>query len=128
MTADYRSPVTDEGQELPLLVAAADDLVRELSDLALAVEQCLGRTADVDEVISLLKAKKSKVDTLNTIALEITSRLRSAPGGRSGQGIPQNLRARFRELMAAFRGLLDQESRIEDLIAGRGFPVSRRLR
>jgi hypothetical protein len=82
----------------------------------------------VDELISLLEMKKSRVNTLNAVALEITTRLRLSPDGRVGVAVPEALKSRFHELMAGFRRLIEQESRIEDLIAGRGFPVSRRLR
>ena len=128
MTIKHHGIVEDETHDLSLLMATAGDLVAELSDLALAVERRLSKSADVDEVVSLLKEKKAKVDTLNTVALEITSRLRLGADGSVGIAVPEGLKVRFRELMADFRRLLDRESRIEDLIAGRGFPVSRRLR
>jgi len=119
---------SDQSHELSLLIAAAGDLVAELSDLAAAVERCLEKSTDVDRVISLLREKKAKADTLNTVALEITSRLGTGTQGGRDLTIPEGLKARFLELMADFRRLLDRESRIEDLIAGQGFPVSRRLR
>jgi hypothetical protein len=128
MTLKHHGNTDDRTNDLSLLMATAGDLVAELSDLAASVERCLGRSTDVDQVISLLREKKAKVDTLNAVALEITSRLKSTAEGRAGLTIPGHLKVRFRELMAAFRRLLDRESRIEDLIAGRGFPVSRRLR
>ncbi len=128
MTIKHQGIVGDETHDLSLLMATAGDLVAELSDLALAVERCLSKSTDVDEVISLLREKKGKVDTLNTIALEITSRLKLNADGSVGLTVSEGLKVRFRELMADLRRLLDRGSRIEDLIAGRGFPVSRRLR
>jgi hypothetical protein len=128
MTHRHHGSVDDETHDLSLLMATAGDLVAELSDLAISVEQCLNKSSDVDQVVSLLKRKKAKVDTLNTVALEITSRLNLGPDGSVGLEVPEGLKVRFRELMADFRRLLDRESRIEGLIAGRGFPVSRRLR
>ena len=128
MKTEHRSIVDGETQDLSLLMATANDLVAELSDLALAVERCLSRSPDVDEVVSLLREKKARVDTLNTVALEITARLRLSADGSVGLAVPEGLKVRFHELMADFRRLLDRESRIEDLIAGHGFPVSRRLR
>jgi hypothetical protein len=128
MTFEHRGSVKDDTHDLSLLIATAGELIAELSDLALGVERCLGKSTNVDEVVTLLKKKKAKVDTLNTVALEITSRLRLNTDGSIGLAVPEDLKVTFRELMADFRRLLDREARIEDLIAGRGFPVSRRLR
>ncbi len=128
MTIKHRGIVDDGTHDLSLLVAAAGDLVTELGGLALAVERSLSNGTDVDEVVSLLRQKKARVDILNTVALEITSRLKLGTNGSVGLAVPEGLKVKFRELMADFRRLLDRESRIEDLIAGRGFPVSRRLR
>ena len=128
MTSDYRNGVKDETHDFSLLMTTAGDLVAELSDLAIAVEECLNRGTDVEEVIALLRKKKARVDTLNAVALEITSRLGPRADGGTGLAVREDLKAMFRELMAEFRRLLDREARIEDLIAGRGFPVSRRLK
>jgi hypothetical protein len=128
MTSDYRSGVKDETHDLSLLMTTAGDLVAELSDLAIAVEECLNRSTDVEEVIALLHKKKARVDTLNAVALEITSRLGARADDGTGLAVPEDLKAMFRGLIAEFRRLLDREARIEDLIAGRGFPVSRRLK
>jgi hypothetical protein len=118
----------DDLHDLTLLVETAGDILRSLNDLAATLEVRLGRGADVDDVIELLRRKKAKVDTLNGVAVEIAARLRGNPGGRAGIEVPGSLRSRFHELMAGFRDLLDRESRIEDLIAGRGFAVTRRSR
>jgi hypothetical protein len=118
----------DETRDLSLLIETASDLVAGLQELAEAVELRLGASPDVEDVIALLWRKKSKVDTLNAVAREITSRLRLTADGQVGVTVPEGLKVRFRELMADFQRLLDHEARIEDLIAGRGFPVSRRLR
>jgi len=128
MTLKQQESMKDAADDLSLLIASAEDIVAELSDLAAAVERGISKNTDVDTVVSLLKRKKAKVDTLNVVALEITSRLNSASHGGDGLTLPEGLKSRFRELMANFRQLLEKESRVEDLIAGRGFPVSRRLR
>jgi hypothetical protein len=128
MTLECRGGVKDEIHDLSLLMITARDLIAELSDLAIAVERCLNRTTDVDEVISLLNEKKTRVDTLNTVALEITTRLRLRSDGSVGLAVPEDVKAGFQGLMEEFRRLMNLEARLEDLIAGRGFPVSRRLR
>ena len=128
MTLDYLGGVKDETHDLSLLITTAGDLIGELSELALAVEHCLDKSTDAEDVISLLQKKKTRVDTLNTVALEITTRLKVGSDGSVGLAVPEDVKAMFHELMAEFRRLLDREARIEDLIAGRGFPVSRRLR
>jgi hypothetical protein len=128
MQPETKTLTEDRTHELALLIETAGDLVAGLQELAIAVELKLSASADVEEVVTLLWRKKSKVDTLNSIAMEITSRLRLDAKGRPGVSLPGHLIARFRELMADFERLLSEESRIEDLIAGRGFPVSRRRR
>jgi len=128
MTLEYRDDVKDQIQDLSLLMTAASDLIAELNDLALAVEGRLSRSSDIDKVISLLQEKKARVDTLNTVALEITTRLRLRTDGTIGLSVPDDLKATFLGLMADFRRLLEREAQLEDLIAGCGFPVSRRLR
>ena len=128
MPVKHQEIAGGEIQDLSLLMETAGDLVTDLIDLALAVERGLGEACDVDDIIGLLRQKKSRVDTLNSVALEITSRLKLNTPGEAGLGVPEGLKVRFRELMADFRRLLDEEARIEGLIAGRGFPVSKRLR
>jgi hypothetical protein len=118
----------NEVRDLALLIETAGELVTGLQDLAGSVEASLAGTSDVEDVIALLSQKKAKVDTLKAVALQITSRLKVNADGHVGVVVPEGLKVRFRELMVGFQGLVDQESRIEDLIAGRGFPVSRRLR
>jgi hypothetical protein len=115
-------------RDLSLLMETARDLVSKLGKLADSVERGLIAGTDPDEVIALLTLKKTEVDTLNTVALEITSRLRIGSDGSVDVPVPEELKARFRELMDDFRGLLEQEARIESLIGDRGFPVSRRSR
>lgn len=116
----------DEIRDISLLIETARDLVADLQDLAVSVELRLGASAAVEDIVTLLWQKKSKVDTLNTVALEITSRLRPGPDGQVGLKVPEGLKVDFREMMADFQQLLDREEHIEELIAGRGFPVSGR--
>jgi hypothetical protein len=118
----------NEIEELALLIETAAELVSDLQEQAEALELQLGASPDVEDVIGLLGRKKSKVDTLKSVAIEITSRFRPKAGGGPGKAVPEGLKLRFRELMDEFERLLTHEARIESLIAGRGFPVSRRLR
>jgi hypothetical protein len=128
MSIRHRDIEDDTTLELSLLMETAMDLVRHLRDLSDSVEKSLGRAADADTLVRLLRLKKEKVDTLNAVAREITARLQLGSDGRPGIVVPENIKVGFYDLMAEFQRLLEEESRIANLISGQGFPISLRNR
>jgi hypothetical protein len=108
-----------------LLIESAGDMVDDLRLLSGSLDQLLERCADLDEVINLLHEKKTKVDTLRELARQITVQLRLDADGRIGVELPEGVRDRFCRLMEDLRLLLEDESRLENLICGRGLTVSK---
>jgi hypothetical protein len=117
----------DPVRNLDLLLETAIDLVAELNRLSESLDENLRKSTDADSIISLLREKKASVDTLRDLAREIKIHLRVNDSGQPRTPVPEGLKVKFAQLMLDLKRLLKEESRIEDLICGRGVPISRRV-
>jgi hypothetical protein len=113
---------------LVLLIESARDLVGELRQLSQQLDENLQKCVDLDMVISLLREKKDRVDTLRRLATEIRARLRVTDKGEPGIQVSESSKLLFNQLMADLRDLLEKESRLESLICGCGLTISRGVR
>jgi hypothetical protein len=118
----------DSTQNLMLTLETASDMVSEIRGQSRDLNHLLKKQASLDAIVTLLGEKKAKVDTLKELAREIGIQLRVDANGFVGISVPESCKVRFVQLMADFRELLEEESRLEDLICGQGFPISRRVR
>lgn len=123
-----RDSSVDSLQNLLLALETANDTVSEIRQQSRDLNHLLGRQANLDAVVTLLAQKKAKVDTLKELTREIKTQLKVDVNGRVGILLPESYKVRFVELMADFRELLEEESRLEELICGKGFPITRRVR
>jgi hypothetical protein len=125
MLSEHCNTESESKRNVVLLIESAGDIVVDLRQLSGSLDQLLERCADLDEVINLLHEKKAKVDTLRELARQIKVQLRVDADGRIGVELPEGVRNRFIRLMDDLRRLLEDESRLESLICGRGLTVSR---
>ena len=115
-------------RNLFLITESASDLVGEIRGLSRSLDRSLRSSADLDTVVSLLRSKKAKVDTLTGVVRRLKAELRVDPNGAVGVAVPDTFKLRFAELLEEVRGLVEEESRIESLICGSGLPITRRRR
>lgn len=125
MLLEHCDTESESTRNVVLLIESAGDIVDDLRRLSGSLDELLERCADLDEVIKLLHEKKAKVDTLRELARHIKVQLRVDADGHIGVELPEGVRDRFIRLMDDLRRLLEDESRLENLICGRGLTVSK---
>jgi hypothetical protein len=119
--------LTGSMQNLLLAIETMSNMVSEMRRLSRDLDGLLREQGDPDQIITLLSQKKSKVDTLKELAKEIRIMLRVDEDGAVGISLPESHKTRFVHLMADFRELLEEESRLQELMCERGFPITRRV-
>ncbi len=126
MYREYDAGADDSDNGVKLLISSARDLIMEIRALGQGLDESLKETAEIDTVISVLSAKKQKVDTLREVARQITSRLRVGNDGKAGVPVSEETKLEFANLMTEFKQMLDEEERLEEMVCGRGLQISRR--
>jgi hypothetical protein len=112
--------------DLTLVIETARDLVAQLMGLSKSLDDHLQRVGDLDAVISILHEKKARVETLNEVTRQIRAHLKVDETGNTDIPVPEHVKLKFAGLMMDFRALIEEESRIEKLITGRGIRISGR--
>jgi hypothetical protein len=125
MRYEHRKTDAEAVPNIVLLIESAGDIVKDLRDLSTSLDKLLQRSADLGAVIGILHEKKAKVDTLRELACQIKFELRVGPDGRIGVDLPEGPKLRFAQLMADLHKLTEDESRLEELLCGRGLTVSK---
>lgn len=113
--------------DLTLIIETARDLVAELMELSKSLDGNLQSSTDLDTVICILREKQTRVATLKDVTTQIKASLRVDETGKVGIPVPEDVKLKFAELMMDFGELVEEESRIESLIAGNGIPLRGRL-
>jgi hypothetical protein len=114
--------------DLALILETTRDLIAELMQLSNSLSENLRDCTDLDTIISILQAKKTRIATLKDLTGQINTLLRIDEHGNPAVPVPEDAKLRFAELMAEFRELVEEEARIESLLAGNGLRISRRSR
>jgi len=110
--------------DIRLMIETAGDLVRDLLGLSSSLENRLDGGAPIDDVISILEAKKERVDTLKRLCMGIRTELHVDQDGRVQTPIPEDIKVRFADLMMSFQKLIDIETRLEQLLCSKGIPIA----
>ncbi len=114
-------------EDIKLMIETAHDIVSELHGLTRHLDGRLNEGAAIDEVVSILEAKKERVDSLRQLSSTITSELRIDQAGRPSISIPEDLKMSFGELMMELRQLIEAETKLECLLCSKGIPISGRM-
>jgi hypothetical protein len=125
MKAGCSDSTGDASRDLMLAIESARAVMGELTEMAESLDAHLSRSIDLDVVVSMLAAKKDKVETLKNLVRVIKLRLKVDRHGVPGVVVPRDVKARYAQMMEDFRGLLDCEARVESLVCGRGLPITK---
>jgi PHD/YefM family antitoxin component YafN of YafNO toxin-antitoxin module len=125
METEHGNSTEGAARDLVLVIESARAIVAQLKGMSESLDAHLEKSADLDMIISLLAEKKGKVETLMDVVRDIKSRLKVDRNGSAGVLVPEDIKARYADLMKDFRDLLDREARIESLVCGRGLPITK---